>query len=42
MRGWTRGFIINEDIEASRQQSMKHVYLLPFSCLDALVPDLVF
>jgi hypothetical protein len=41
MRGWTRRFIINDGIEASRQQSMQHVYLMPFSCLEALVPDLM-
>jgi hypothetical protein len=41
MRGWTHGSIIDEGIEASRQQSMKHVCLMPFSCHNALVPDLM-
>jgi hypothetical protein len=27
--------------KASRQQRMQHVYLMPFSCLEALVPDLM-
>jgi hypothetical protein len=39
MRGWTRGFIIDEGIKASRQQSITQVYLMPFSRFDALVPD---
>jgi hypothetical protein len=41
MRGWTRGSIIDEGIEASRQQRMKHGCLMSFSCHDALVPDLM-
>lgn len=41
MRGWTRGFIINDAIEAPRQQDMQHVYLMPFSCLEALVSGLM-
>jgi hypothetical protein len=41
MRGWTRGFIIDEGIEASRQQSMMHVCLVPFTRIDALAPDLM-
>jgi hypothetical protein len=39
MRGWTRGFITNEGMQASRQQIIQRVCLMPFSCLDVLVSD---
>jgi hypothetical protein len=40
MPGWTRAFIIDEDITAAREQRITQVYMMSFSSLDALAPDL--